>query len=1145
MADPGQTHYRILGLNRAFALASLALLGSTIWAVLADWAREWKRWQRIYQVEEAERAEAALAAIETPQFQEERARLHGAIQQALDSMAAHRREVGPLESAWKRARGEHYAAQLEHRKVKAEYQALKWGIEAQQQRRADPSWGEDELREKEAEVWEKRLAEESAEAELGATEAAYERATAALREAEKGLDGLERERAPLLVKIEEARPTTVSSRLLRLVRDFPGLDFMAPSLRVIKVVLENLWFDLNFPVTRMRRVDMCQTCHVPIDDLRYAQPDPAKSGSSWGGSNPLKTHPRLDLFLSASSPHPLEKVGCTICHRGNGEALDFVRVDHTPRDAEQRRLWEAEYDWHKMHHWDFPMYPSSYVESGCLQCHHDSMELLEEEAPTLFRGYELAERFACYACHRIEWFPVTRKPGPPLAALPSKTRPEWAAPWIANPKAFRKDARMPRAFHLENSVSKEWDAAAVAAVTAFLFANAKPLDLPPPPPGDAAVGKELFTTKGCLGCHAVSGIEGAEHAWSDFGPILDGVGTKLAPAWIYAWIRDPRSMWPETRMPDLRLTEEEAAHITAYLTTLRETPPGWKEGVPQPNPEVLRAQLTAYLLSRTSEAETIRQVDEVSAKGTPALAVAVGREFVLRQGCYSCHEIPGREFERGQPIGTELTEWGSKNFEQLDFGHLHREGAWKRWLASREAAGVELPESVRSEKHLPERREAWISQKLRTPRSFDFEKERAPLELFRMPQFDFTEEEIHALATFALGLVKDDVPLSEKDRPRERDRIWNDGAAIVRRRNCAGCHVLRMEEIAYRSEEGEERVVRGRTTIQEGGETFFQVWEAHPGVGFPPSTLFVEDTNVLRRTPAVGGGILPALAAFYREKREWGPDEAADFGRHLSPPFLIGEGWKVQVPWLFSFLKKPETLRPQLDVRMPDFGFTDEEARLVAEYFPASDDREFGRFFARNLQQTVGGSAESLAREAKVPGRPDLAAEKVRILEEGGRGAADALPPLVAFGRDKGVTFPTAPPALDYEFVEARDAGYLAAREQQVGDYLDKARRLTSVEGFNCFQCHYRGEEKPPGDDPLTFAPDLERARTRLREDWVFRWISDPQKLYPGTNMPSVLPEGTEVPENIRAILDASRDDLVRALRDFLFNMDRIPVTAQ
>src|SRR5690606_24091674 len=35
-----------------------------------------------------------------------------------------------------------------------------------------------------------------------------------------------------------------------------------------------------------------------------------------GLEHPFSTHPRLDLFLSSTSPHPIATFGCSTCHEG-------------------------------------------------------------------------------------------------------------------------------------------------------------------------------------------------------------------------------------------------------------------------------------------------------------------------------------------------------------------------------------------------------------------------------------------------------------------------------------------------------------------------------------------------------------------------------------------------------------------------------------------------------------------------------------------------------------------------------------------------------------------------------------------------------------------------------------------------------------
>ena len=56
----------------------------------------------------------------------------------------------------------------------------------------------------------------------------------------------------------------------------------------------------------------------------------------------------------------------------------------------------------------------------------------------------------------------------------------------------------------------------------------------------------------------------------NYGFNLTGVGTKTNAAWIYNWVKNPKAYY--RRRADavsLRLTDQEAADITAYLLTLQ------------------------------------------------------------------------------------------------------------------------------------------------------------------------------------------------------------------------------------------------------------------------------------------------------------------------------------------------------------------------------------------------------------------------------------------------------------------------------------------------------------------------------------------------------------------------------------------------
>jgi hypothetical protein len=51
------------------------------------------------------------------------------------------------------------------------------------------------------------------------------------------------------------------------------------------------------------------------------------------------------------------------------------------------------------------------------------------------------------------------------------------------------------------------------------------------------------------------------------------------------------------------------------------------------------------------------------------------------------------------------------------------------------------------------------------------------------------------------------------------------------------------------------------------------------------------------------------------------------------PPRMVGEGEKVQPVWARKYLEKPDPMRPWLNMRMPDFSFTEEQREDILLYF--------------------------------------------------------------------------------------------------------------------------------------------------------------------------------------------------------------------
>ena len=84
--------------------------------------------------------------------------------------------------------------------------------------------------------------------------------------------------------------------------------------------------------------------------------------------------------------------------------------------------------------------------------------------------------------------------GPPLTALPDKIASgDWLVAFIQKPSQLRPGTTMP---------DFDLPAADAQAMARYLYTGATPPS-GRAPTGDAERGKELFTNRGCRGCHAI------------------------------------------------------------------------------------------------------------------------------------------------------------------------------------------------------------------------------------------------------------------------------------------------------------------------------------------------------------------------------------------------------------------------------------------------------------------------------------------------------------------------------------------------------------------------------------------------------------------------------------------------------------------
>ena len=445
---------------------------------------------------------------------------------------------------------------------------------------------------------------------------------------------------------------------------------------------------------------------------------------------------------------------------------------------------------------------------------------------------------------------------------------------------------------------------------------------------------------------------GDQPVFTRHGPDLSAVGMKSNRAWLFGWLKDPADYNPNTLMPSLRLTDQEAADLVEYLMTLKENKDFSTSPFPRDDEHRQMAEdLVFQLLASQNSARRARAImnDEngeltgmlkgfisgtLGDDGADALLsdmsvtdkqmLYLGNKMVAHYGCYACHTIGG--FEVSPPPGTNLSKWGEKPLSQLDFGmythahhHLREEKpeVFGHLYPPGRADLIDWSQSGNPEEQITHSHAGFAKHKMLNPRIWDREKIKRPYDKVKMPNFYFTEDRADALVTFLLSRKSARVTEQLKiDYDADRYGPIADGRVLARELNCIGCHKI----------EDNAAVVHQYYTTRDGGYVTF------------------DEVN--------------------------------------APPWLRGQGSKVQYPWLYGFFNNVEMLRPWLKIRMPSFHLTDDQSTTLVSYFAgiAQDEARHARGKPAPGTRFPGCANRPTASRTRVPSglRPMTCATKPR-----------------------------------------------------------------------------------------------------------------------------------------------------------------------
>ena len=438
-------------------------------------------------------------------------------------------------------------------------------------------------------------------------------------------------------------------------------------------------------------------------------------------------------------------------------------------------------------------------------------------------------------------------------------------------------------------------------------------------------GRALLVRYNCIGCHQLQNVDRPVM----LAPDLTNVGAKVSREWIYKWLKEPRTITDNDgnvivngvatspRMPKFTLSDSELRALSAYLSVQRVS------AVP-----TYRFNLQAVAMLKKT--------------GDPA---DQGEVRFNQMFCITCHSLSvtraGQTQLIGGDIGPELTKVGSK---------------------------------VNS---------AWLISWLRNPQNY--------LQHTKMPRYQWSDADLYAVTQYIQSRLTDPDLLSDVPKlgtPTEQE--VQSGQQLFIQKGCSECHAV--HGVTSRQHFGPDLsalgMAAGPYAFQEdaalfhpiplhsipGKETTLNISvsktpkfmidyihakitnsasvtpETHmPQFHLSPSDLDDLTTALLSMTGAPAANATQSLIV-PRSRSDFHPDgqfaslyqrykceDCHRFNGHggTLAPDLSFEGSRSQHEWLVSFLKNPQTIRPTLTVRMPEFNMSNEDAVTIANYLNA------------------------------------------------------------------------------------------------------------------------------------------------------------------------------------------------------------------
>lgn len=467
-----------------------------------------------------------------------------------------------------------------------------------------------------------------------------------------------------------------------------------------------------------------------------------------------------------------------------------------------------------------------------------------------------------------------------------------------------------------------------------------------------------------------------------------------------------------------------------------------------------------------------------------------GWKLYMDNNCLGCHKLSG--YERPKRIGPVLTLIGKK---------VNRE---------------------------------WIMKWIKDPKDY--------LPKTKMPNFLLKDDEIPHIASYLLSLSK-----SEKiSEPASGEKLNNasaikSGEGLVKKLGCIGCHTIKGKGGTFGPDLSD---VRSKTT-----PAWLFYWLKDPKVYQPDSRMpnlripgeeikdIVAYLNTLSKEKSETAKLQPLSPGDIEKGKKLVKDKGCT-GCHEIEKFPLGfdapehngigskrvdelvwsnvkDGEKTLSKWLQIKVREPRKFATdKIITRMPKFGFSEEDAKALVTFLMSLRKESLPQKYAKRLNDpaTIEMKGRKFLEEKNCLGchkvnkkggdiAPDLTEEGKKVRPEWLfdflnaprriRPMQDARMPYFKLSVDEADT------VLRYLSLIAKEPypyDFKPKRKTYV-ENIEKGKKLYHKE-LACLGCHtFEGKGGEVGPEHTDMA-------SRLKREWVERWLKDPQAIQPDVRMP-------------------------------------------